>query len=501
MKKLLVTLLCGGFLSACAPAGDGGSGSGGRTIAGTGGAAVGSGGNTTVGTGGQSTSSGGTSAATGGASANGGASSGGASSGGASSGGANSGGTSATGGKTATGGTNSGGSSATGGTIATTGGTTATGGKAATGGTSSGGSSATGGTTATGCGTPTTTGKGPAETKPVGYGQAATGGGSAAPVEVATMAALQAAVTAYSGTGGLVLKYTGKFNFASISDPCAQHSLEAQFVEIKNKSNITILGADGSAANFGIALKGAAKNIIIRNMTFGLLPGGDKADIISIEGVGGGIPTDIWIDHNELFTSLADCAGAGDASFDGLIDMKSGADNVTISYNFLHDHHKGTLVGFTDKDDSSRHVTYHHNIFQNIGSRTPLQRHGHSHSFSNYYNQITTSGINVRMSGYALIESNFFENSKNIVTSRDSPETGYWELRANNIASPADFAKCAITWTTSTDVLKNADDWTTTKTFPVALGYGYTADPPNCVKYGLSAVAGAGKGMATLKCN
>ena len=44
--------------------------------------------------------------------------------------------------------------------------------------------------------------------------------------------ALQAAIDAYSGTGGLVLEYTGQFDFTSIKDPCVQHTLPAQTIEI-----------------------------------------------------------------------------------------------------------------------------------------------------------------------------------------------------------------------------------------------------------------------------
>src|SRR5664280_3065037 len=115
-------------------------------------------------------------------------------------------------------------------------------------------------------------------------------------------------------------------------------------------------------------------------------------------------------------------------------DSKKGADDITVSYNYIHDHHKVSLNGYTDTDDLIRHITYHHNIFENVGSRTPLQRHGYSHVLNNYFNQITVSGINVRMSGYSLVESNYFENSVNPVTSRDSTELGYWELRSNNLS-------------------------------------------------------------------
>ena len=40
-------------------------------------------------------------------------------------------------------------------------------------------------------------------------------------------------------------------------------------------------------------------------MTIGLLPGGSDSDMISLEGMSAGVPTNIWIDHNELFSSLA----------------------------------------------------------------------------------------------------------------------------------------------------------------------------------------------------
>jgi pectate lyase len=374
-------------------------------------------------------------------------------------------------------------------------GVSASGGKKANGGTN--GASGTGGVA-------TNSGDiGPPETGPVGYGQDTTGGGDAIPVEVATLEETQKAIDAYSGSGGLVLKYTGTFDFSSITDPCVQHTLPSQKLEIKRKSDITILGADGSAANFGIHVASSSSNVVIRNMTFGLLPGGSDSDVISLEGMSGGFPTNIWIDHNEFFSRLEDCPGAGDSAFDGLIDIKKGADKVTVSYNYFRDHSKACLNGFTDDDDAIRHVTFHHNLFENVGSRTPLQRHGFSHVFNNYFYKITISGINVRMDGYALVEANYFENVHNPVTSRDSSAIGYWELRDNNLATKADVSsgnKFGITWGAGDQGTVNATDWITTAASPEALGYDYTADPFQCVHDGLRAVVGAGKGFATLKC-
>jgi pectate lyase len=422
------------------------------------------------------------------------------------------GGASGTGGTAGAGGTSdtrtAGGGGGTG-TVLATGGAVAAGGRIATGGaTSRGGSNGSGGGTraggtaggggATGRGGGTGNGgwtgtwtAGASETKPLGTF-----------VDVGSMAAAQAAIDAYSGSGGLCLRYTGKFDFGAIPDPCTQHTLAAQILEIKKKNDITLLGADGSAANFGIHIASAVDNVIVRNMRFGLLPGGGDSDAINVEGMSGGIPTNIWIDHNELWSSLVDCPGAGDTSFDGLVDLKKGADNVTVSYNYLHDHGKASLNGFSDSDTEVRHITYHHNVFQTVGSRTPLQRGGYSHLLNNYLSQVTVSGANIRMNGYALIEGNYFENAKNPVTSRDSDAIGYWDLKNNNIGGPGDFTKFGITWSASDSTpTVDATDWTTTAKFPVSLGYSYTVDPPECLKAGLLSVVGAGKGLATLKCN
>jgi pectate lyase len=204
-----------------------------------------------------------------------------------------------------------------------------------------------------------------------------------------------------------------------------------------------------------------------------------------------------------MFTSLATCAGAGDTAFDGMLDIKKGADNVTVSYNYLHDHHKVSLNGFTDTDDQVRHVTFHHNLFERVGSRLPLQRHGFSHVVNNYFLDVSTSGINVRMGGYSLVEANYFEKVKNPVTARDSDEVGFWDLRNNNLKAAADVADgnaFGITWSAGDAGTVNATDWKTTAAYPEALGYDFSAQPFQCIHDGLRAAAGAGKGLVTLKC-
>jgi pectate lyase len=328
--------------------------------------------------------------------------------------------------------------------------------------------------------------------KPVGYGAAATGGGQTQATEVSSFAEAEAALDAYRDAfeegqaNALVLRYTGHFDFGTITDVCAQHTKAAQILQIKEMDNVTFEGAPGSSANFGIKIN-RAKNVIIRNMKIGLLPGGGDADAISIEGNGtNGDVEHVWIDHNELFSSTKDdCEGAGDTEFDGLIDVKKGARYITISYNYIHDHQKTGLLGHSDSDDVERYVTFHHNWYQNVVSRTPLHRFGYIHLFNNYYSDILSSGINVRMGGVALIESNFFENAHNPVTSRYSEVVGYWDLRDN-------FLGAGITWDVEEDTLANADDWQSTIEFPASeLSYSYQPDEAGCVKQIVMQSAGA----------
>ncbi|MFZ6765861.1 pectate lyase family protein [Undibacterium sp. Di26W] len=328
---------------------------------------------------------------------------------------------------------------------------------------------------------------------PVGYGAATTGGGNKTPIVVATMAAMQAEIDKYSGSGGLVLSYTGKFNYATITDVCAQWKKPAQIVEIKNKSDVTIKGTGDSSANFGIHVVGDAHNVIIQNMTIGLLQGGEAADSISIEGNSTGKPSNVWIDHNTIFASLTMCSGAGDASFDGGIDMKKGANNITVSYNYVYDYQKVALNGYSDSDtlNAGSRTTYHNNRFENVKSRLPLLRYGKAHLFNNYFGNVHTSGINPRMGAQVLVESNYFENVANPVTSRDSSALGYWELKNNFVGS-------GITWTVPDSTSKpyaNATDWTTTKAYG-ATGYSYNAAAAAGVKAKAIATAGARTNLA-----
>ncbi|WP_459594576.1 pectate lyase family protein [Dickeya ananatis] len=177
---------------------------------------------------------------------------------------------------------------------------------------------------------------------------------------------------------------------------------------------------------------------------------------------------------------------------------KKGATYVTISYNYIHGVKKVGLAGFSSSDSAERNITYHHNIYNDVNARLPLQRGGNVHAYNNLYTNVTSSGLNVRQNGKALIENNWFENAVSPVTSRyDGSNFGTWVLKNNNITKPADFATYNITWTADTKAYVNADSWTSTGTYPT-VPYSYSPVSAQCVKDKLASYAGVGKNLATL---
>jgi pectate lyase len=312
-------------------------------------------------------------------------------------------------------------------------------------------------------------------------------------------------------TGGaypLVITYTGNED-SLIATIVRDHTVDSagncpkphwddayRFVEIKEfTKGITILGANGSSANFGVVVN-KSSNVVIRNMKIGALGGANNdADMIRIDS-----GTNVLVDHNELFAVDNECNGSpdGDLTFESAIDIKKDSHNITVSYNFIHDSKKVGLDGSSSSDIAGgREITFHHNVYNKVNARLPLQRGGWTHMYNNFYDNITSSGINVRQGGYSLIESNWFQNSLNPVTCRyDSSNCGFWDLRNNNIRNPGDFATYNITWTSGGTI--DATNWTTTAPFPISIPYSYSPVTAQCVKDKLAQYAGVSKNNAQL---
>ncbi|HSD39097.1 MAG TPA: pectate lyase, partial [Rhodocyclaceae bacterium] len=253
-----------------------------------------------------------------------------------------------------------------------------------------------------------------------------------------------------TGAYPLIITYTGNEDAlianvvkgstkdASGNCPSPHWSDTYRYVEVKNyTAGITIQGANGSSANFGIVVNGGSSNVIVKNMKIGALGGASNdADMFRIDSA-----SNVWIDHNEMFAVNNECNGSpdGDLTFESAIDIKKASHNITVSYNYIHDSKKVGLDGSSASDiDGGREITYHHNVYYNVNGRLPLQRGGWTHIYNNSYDKVTESGINVRTGGYSLIEKNWFQNAFNPVTCRyDVVNCGKWDLRGNNTTSAA----------------------------------------------------------------
>ncbi|MGO4894311.1 pectinesterase family protein [Flavobacterium sp. W21_SRS_FM6] len=256
-------------------------------------------------------------------------------------------------------------------------------------------------------------------------------------------------------------------------------------IDIKDMDNVSIIGvADrGEFDGIGIQIR-RANNIIIQNLKIHHVLTGGK-DAISIEGDTDGSTTEnIWIDHNELYSTMS----VDKDYYDGLIDTKSGAKNITISYNYLHDHWKASLHGHTEPDTASsnteRNITFHHNRFENIESRLPLFRYGYGHLYNNYFNNIHSTAINSRRGAELLIENNVFENTQNPIVSFYTDVVGYWNLSGNILGD-------GVTWTTPDSGEISAQDGQSTSSYVVP--YDYELEQADVVKINVINLSGVGK--------
>ncbi|KAH0602516.1 uncharacterized protein H6S33_008597 [Morchella sextelata] len=244
----------------------------------------------------------------------------------------------------------------------------------------------------------------------VGYGRAATGGGSAAATTVTSCSALESAVGA---SGAKVVKVSGLLSGCGI-------------IDIESTKTILGVGSNSGLTDGGFRIKDA-DNVIIRNMVFAIPPEG--GDLVALDGA-----TNVWIDHCD-FSTVGLTGGKDD--YDGLLDITHASNLVTVSWNKFHDHWKGSLVGHSDsnasEDTGYLKVTYHHNSWININSRLPSLRFGTGHIYSSYFEDCPTSGINSRMGAQVLVENNNFNSVQlAIVTDLDSDDEGY-AVQRNNV--------------------------------------------------------------------
>ncbi|KAK7417727.1 hypothetical protein QQX98_004383 [Neonectria punicea] len=189
---------------------------------------------------------------------------------------------------------------------------------------------------------------------------------------------------------------------------------------VRPTSDKTIIGAAGSSiTGVGFYVR-RQKNVILRNLKIAKVDA-DNGDAIGIDE-----STNVWVDHCDLSGDLS----AGKDDLDGLLDISHGADWVTVSNTYFHDHWKGSLIGHSDsnadEDTGKLHITYANNYWKNVNSRQPLIRFATVHIVNNYWDTIGLSGVNTRMGAQVLVQSSAFANSaERAIFFADSKVTGY----------------------------------------------------------------------------
>ncbi|WP_433074250.1 pectate lyase family protein [Dactylosporangium sp. CA-052675] len=257
----------------------------------------------------------------------------------------------------------------------------------------------------------------------------------------------------------------------------------AGVIELKQISNVTIVGVGAGAVfdQIGIHIR-ESSNIIIQNVTVQNVkksgsPTSNGGDAIGMESS----VHNVWVDHNSLLAS-----GGEDQGYDSLIDMKAGTNYVTVSYNTLRNSGRGGLIGSSDSDTGNGPVTFHHNLYENIDSRTPLLRAATAHIYNNYYVSLNKSGINPRDGGKAKVENNYFKNSQDVLGTFYTDLMGSWQVAGNIFDN--------VTWTSPGTENHPAGPNVQSNT-SISIPYAYSLDAASCVPTVVTQTAGANKGL------
>lgn len=312
-----------------------------------------------------------------------------------------------------------------------------------------------------------------------------TGGAGGQTVRATTGTAIHQALCGRADSSTpITIEVEGTINHGNTSkvsgDSC---NTAADKIELKQISNVTIVGVGGGAVfdQLGIHIR-ESSNIIIQNVTVRNVkksgsPTSNGGDAIGMESD----VRNVWVDHSTL-----EASGGESEGYDGLFDMKANTQYVTLSYSVLRNSGRGGLIGSSESDVSNGYVTFHHNKYENIDSRTPLLRGGTSHIYNNHYVGLTKSGINSRAGAKAKVDNNYFEDSKDVLGTFYTDEAGYWQVSGNIYDN--------VTWSSRSGDNQPAGPDPTSNT-TVSIPYSFSLDDASCVPDVVNSTAGAGKGL------
>lgn len=248
---------------------------------------------------------------------------------------------------------------------------------------------------------------------------------------------------------------------------------------VGNNTSIIGVGTSGVINGGGLRISGKS-NVIVRNLVINKVVGNDAITIQKANN--------IWIDHNEFFSDTTH----GFDFYDGQVDITHACDFITVSFNYFHDHYKCSLIGHdpgnSAEDTGKFHMTYHHNRWNNIHTRTPAMRFAHVHSYNNLFDNIVSQGIHSRSKAQVFIEGNVFANTTEPVSTYgfvipdDSPENPSGDFEPDGFAN----------FGAANDFGTGKNNITATGSF-TSVPYSYTLTPLANVRSVVTAGAGVGK--------
>ncbi|GAA4249090.1 pectate lyase family protein [Dactylosporangium darangshiense] len=312
-----------------------------------------------------------------------------------------------------------------------------------------------------------------------------TGGAGGQTVRATTGTAIhQALCSRASSSTPIIIQVEGTINHGNTTKVSGSSCNTAEDkIELKEISNVTIIGV-GSGAVFdqlGIHIRDSSniiiQNVTVRNVKKSGSPTSNGGDAIGMEST----VRNVWVDHATL-----EASGGEDQGFDGLFDMKDDTQYVTLSYSILRNSGRGGLIGSSESDLGNSFITFHHNSYQNIDSRTPLLRGGTAHIYNNYYVGLTKSGINSRAGGKARVDNNYFKNSADVLGTFYTDAAGYWQVNGNIFDN--------VTWSAKASDNNPAGPNPTSNT-SVSIPYSFALDPASCVPDVVTRTAGANTGL------
>ncbi|KAH7345093.1 polysaccharide lyase family 1 protein [Rhizoctonia solani] len=174
------------------------------------------------------------------------------------------------------------------------------------------------------------------------------------------------------------------------------------------------------------------------------------------------------------------------------VDITHADDYITISWNKFHDHYKSSLIGHSPdnaaEDIGHFKITYHHNSWNNVHTRTPAVRFGTVHVYNNLLENVVSQGIHTRSKGQVLAQANVFINvtepisSYGFVIPDDSPADPNGDYEPDGYATESN----------NLYISSGPNNITRKGTF-TSVPYSFPTDAPSSLKAVVDKYAGVGK--------